>query len=226
MALFLVLLLLQMDAWMLQWPRSIFVRLIPWSDPERLAYLDWFPLVALAGIAVDRIANVKRVTDSSRFLVLSAGAAAVATPGLLYGPQLAAFGNRHLTGITGSDVGAIAGLHSVVPADDLILTDGISDGGAWIPLLSNNQILLAEGWQDDTAAPKIEKALRDLCSPDIDAELQALRVKWVYLGPKVTDIDHYADRSCLSGTPQLRAVSLPGVSSSTGPWLFEVTSPA
>jgi len=222
----LVLLLLQMDSWMLQWPRSIFVHLVPWADPERLAYLDWFPLVALAGIAVDRIADFRQVAERSRFLVLSVGAAAVATPGLLYGPQLLAFGNVHLAGVSDSDVSAISELHNVVPQGDLILTDGIADGGAWIPLLSNNQSLLSEAWQDESAAPQIEKALRDLCGSNADAELSALGIKWVYLGPKLTDIDHYADRSCLGGTPQLRAVSLPGVSTSTGPWLFEVTSPA
>jgi hypothetical protein len=117
-------------------------------------------------------------------------------------------------------------LQAVVPENDLILTDGISDGGAWIPLLSNNQILLSEGWEDDSAAPKVERALRSLCSSDIAAELQALHVKWVYLGAKVSNIDHYADRSCLAGTSQLRAVSLPGINPSAGPWLFEVTSPA
>jgi Family of unknown function (DUF6541) len=224
LSLFAVLVVLQLDAWMWQWPRHVFDQLVPWSDPERLAYLDWFALVGLAGIALSSLFGAVRFSERGRLLLGSVAVAAVVTPGLVYWPQLVAFAQTNYVGLTVADVKAIPELHTVVPTSDLILTDGLTDGGAWIPLLSDNQTLLNETWSDSTAAPAIETALRDLCRPDAGAQLNALHVKWLYLGPKVSDIDHYADRSCLTGTAALQPVALPGVNPQSGPWLFSVVA--
>jgi hypothetical protein len=220
--LFAVLVALQLDAWTLQWPHRVFEQLVPWSDPERLAYLDWFPLVPLAAIALDAIFDVRRFSERGKFLMLNLAAATVVLPGLVYWPQLVGYTAANRVGISAADAKAIPELGTVVPNADLILTDGLADGGAWIPILSNSQTLLSEGWQENTAGVKIENALRDLCSADAASELSALHVKWVYLGPRVSELDHYADRSCLSGTAALQPVALPGIDPQSGPWLFKV----
>ena len=216
-----VLLVLQFDAWMWQWPRSLYRSFVPWDDPERLVYLTWFVIAPLAALGVLFLAEGIRSSASRRRLATLILAAAVVIPGLTSGATLIPFAQMHLVAVDDTEAAAVVAVGHAVPPDELVLTDGIADSGAWIPVLTRDQVLLNTTWQDTSAAGRIEDVLRDLCAPGAAAELRALHVQWVFLGTHLIDAVHYVDRSCLGGTAVLRPVAIPG-GGTDGPWLFRV----
>jgi hypothetical protein len=204
---------------MWQWPRVIYRHLVPWDDPERLVYLQWYTLAGLASVCIVEVA--KRLTNRRLGSVSTAIVALlVSGSGVISGTALIPYAKSDLTGITARDVTVVSHVGDAVPRDQLILTDGLSDSGAWIPLLTGNQTLLTQAWPDNSAAPRIERALQNLCAPGSAAELHSLHVQWVFLGTHVTGA-HYADRSCPAGTSGLEELVIKGWSPQ-GPHLYRV----
>jgi hypothetical protein len=122
--------------------------------------------------------------------------------------------------LSAADEAGLRRLSAVVPARDLILTDGIADAGAFIPALSDRQVLVPKDWVLNSAAPAVQTALQQLCAEGSSARLQALGVRWVFLGSAAPATGGTADRSCRSGTEELRSVPLGG--SGAGPWVLQV----
>ncbi|MEA2671918.1 MAG: hypothetical protein QOG45_2138, partial [Chloroflexota bacterium] len=216
------LLLLQTDTRVWQQPVRLLHSVFPWSSPARLVLLDLLVLVPLAAIAVDglverlpahRLTGARRAGVAAALMGLAVAPVAVQMPGLLA---------RASTSIplSAADEAGLRRLSAVVPARDLILTDGIADAGAFIRTLSDRQVLVPKDWVLNSAAPAVQTALQQLCAEGSAARLQALGVRWVFLGSAAPATGGAADRSCRSGTEELRSVPLGD--SGGGPWVLEV----
>ncbi|HEY0410143.1 MAG TPA: hypothetical protein VGE42_07720, partial [Candidatus Dormibacteraeota bacterium] len=217
------LLFLQTDTRVWQWPARVLHAVFPWTSPARLVLLDLLVLVPLAAIAVDglverlpthRLARMRRAGVAAALMGLAVSPVAVQMPGLLARSSTS-------VALSAADEAGLRRLSTLVPARDLILTDGIADAGAFIPALAGRQVLVSKDWVLNSAAPAVQAALQQLCSNGSAARLQALGVRWVFLGSAAPTAGGAADRSCRSGTQELRAVPL-GVSGAGGPWVLEV----
>ncbi|HEV7467795.1 MAG TPA: DUF6541 family protein [Candidatus Dormibacteraeota bacterium] len=217
------LLLLQADTRVWQQPVAVLHSIFPWSSPARLVLLDLLVLVPLAAIAVDglverlpahRLTGTRRAGVAAALMGLAVAPVAVQMPGLLA---------RASTSIplSAADEAGLWRLSALVPARDVILTDGIADAGAFIPALTDRQVLVPKDWVLNSAAPAVQTALQQLCAEGSSARLQALGVRWVFLGSAAPATGGAADRSCRSGTRELRPVPL-GVPGAAGPWVLEV----
>jgi hypothetical protein len=201
-----LLFLVFLDAWVWHMPTAVFLRFVPWSDPERLAYLVcWFVLPVLGGYGAVKIAaevgrRQPRLGNLGALTMLAAMGALSVLP---FAAAYAAVARNATVGLVAEDRVAFTTRLASVPHADLILTDGSSDGGAWISVLTVHATLLDEAWQDSTAAPRVRAALRALCTAGTGARLRELQVRWVYLGAHPLP-GALADRSCLSGTSELR----------------------
>lgn len=220
-ALGVILLALQLDAWGWQVPQHALTAVFPWSSPERLLYLDWYVLAPLAAIGVEVI--VVRLTGQLRRPVsIPVVAAAVCTLAVLpvatVAPHLISDTQRNGLWLSDANRQALTSLDRVIPDGDLVLTDGTSDTGAWIPVLTHRDTLLHKDWDLNSAADSVRIALQSLCSAGSAERLHRLRVRWVYLDAGSVGV---ADRSCLAGSPDLEAVTLP-VAGAAGPWLLHV----
>jgi hypothetical protein len=220
------LLLLQVDAWGWQVPASLLDKLYPWPSPSRLVGLDWFVIPPLAVMAVTTVVEHLRlrVRDGRRvrMLVASVAVAAATLPALAYAPGMLQRAHDAQTAITSADLAAFPQVERMVSTDSLVMTDGIADGGAWLPILAGRDTLLRKEWNHNSAATSVRQALAGLCSPGAGARLRAFGVGWVYLGPDPAASAATADRSCAaSGTVDLRPVPLDGATAN-GPWLLRV----
>ncbi len=227
LALGILLLVCQADAWGWQVPAPLLARAYPWPSPDRLIGLDWFVIPPLAALAVAELAGRlrARVPEAQRRLPWLLGGAAVlaaALPALTFSPGMLQRAHTAQTAITQADLTAFPQVRQHVPVGSLVLTDGIADGGAWLPILGLRDTLLRKEWNHNSAAAEVSDALRELCAPGEAARLQALGVAWVYLGPDPAASAGLADRSCAAtGTSELRPVPLGGATPD-GPWLLHV----
>jgi hypothetical protein len=219
-----VLLLLEIDSWGWQWPEPIFRRLVPWIDPERLLYLGWFLLPPLAALGIAALARALRVRMRSAQLVLPLAGLLAAIPALSFAPGVLTHAQHRLVALTDADRQAFTTLDRIVPPDELVLTDGVSDGGAWLPILGDRDLLLGPAWRDNSAAPAVIAALRSLCASGGGALVRRLQVRWVYLGRETREGESYAERGCLPPRASLVEIELPGIieTGSQRPHLFEV----
>jgi hypothetical protein len=217
------LLLLQADTRVWQWPARVLHAVFPWSSPARLVLLDLLVLVPLAAIAVDglverlpapRLAGMRRAGVAAALMGLAVAPVAVQMPGLLARSSTS-------VALSAADEAGLGRLSTLVPARDLILTDGIADAGAFIPALTDLQVLVPKDWVLNSAAPAVQAALQQLCAAGSGSRLEALGVRWVFLGSAAPTAGGAADRSCRSGTADLRPVPL-GASGAAGPWMLEV----
>jgi hypothetical protein len=124
--------------------------------------------------------------------------------------------------LTAADRRSLTSLDRLIPAGELVLTDGTSDTGAWIPVLTHRDTLLHKDWDLNSAAAGVRAAMQSLCSAGSAERLRELRVQWVFLGEGSGGM---ADRSCLAGTADLEPVTLPD-GGAVGPWLLRVRSTA
>lgn len=216
------LLFLQADTRVWQWPFKVLHAVFPWSSPARLVLLDWFVLVPLAAIAVDgllarlpadRLSPRSRVGLAAALMTVAVAPIAVQMPGLL------ARGSTSIA-LSAADEAGLRRLATLVPARDLVLTDGIADAGAFIPALAERQVLVSKDWVLNSAAPAVQTALQQLCAAGSRSRLEALGVRWVFLGSAAPAAGGEADRGCRSGTVELRSIPLGGAGA--GPWLLEV----
>jgi hypothetical protein len=221
-------LLIQLDAWGWQVPERVLVAVYPWPSPDRLVALDWYVIPPLAAIAIvalsERLrgpAGPKREGWSVRSGLFATVVAAVAVaPALSFAPGMLEHAHQAQTGLTTADLAAFPTVERIVPPGQLILTDGIADGGGWLSILTGRDTLLHKEWNHVSSAPEVRTALQDLCRPGTSERLRGLGVQWVYLGPKPAASTGYADRSCAAvGTAELRPVSLPDAGPQ-GPWLL------
>ncbi|HET9050307.1 MAG TPA: hypothetical protein VFO60_01310, partial [Candidatus Dormibacteraeota bacterium] len=143
-------------------------------------------------------------------------------PVLVPGPRLLEGAEVQQMALSPADEAFLAHLPDIVPSGDLILTDGTADSGGWIEGLTTSRTLLTKGWEQSSAAPTVEAALRGLCSAGSSTRLRGLGVTWVYLGTAPATSQPYADRSCPEGTDELRVVDVPG-SQPSGPRLYQVS---
>ena len=220
-----LLLLVQLDAWGWQVPASLLNRIYPWPSPSRLIGLNWFVIPPLAVMAVLAIVERLRLPVGGRgALVALVAVAAAVLPSLDYSPGMLERAHDAQTGITAADVTAFPQVRSIVPANALILTDAIADGGGWLPVIGGRDTLLHKEWNHNSAAPAVREALTELCGPGEADRLRAFGVEWVYLGPDPAASAGIADRSCAAaGTAELRSVPLAGAGAQ-GPWLLRVVA--
>lgn len=223
-ALAVVLLGLQLDSWGWQWPSPLLVRIFPWSAPERLVGLDWFALVPLAAVGAQvLVERGVRSGQGRRRVVAAALLTAIAgVPVLGRAPLILRGAMNDRLGLTPLDERALARLPGTVPPGQLILTDGTADAGAWIDALTPRQTLLDKDWVFNSAAPRVREALHHLCDPGDAERLQALGVRWVFLGSRVATAPGEADRSCPQGTRELVAVPWSTSTADVGPHLYRV----
>jgi hypothetical protein len=217
------LLLLQADTRVWQWPFRALHAVFPWSSPARLVSLDWLVLVPLAAIAVDGLVArlpAHRLAGARGIGLAAALMGAAVAPVAMQMPTLLARASASVA-MTPADEAGMRRLETLVPAGDLILTDGVADAGALIPALTDRQVLVSKDWGLNSAAPAIATALRQLCAAGSAARLEALGVRWVFLGSAASPAIAQADRSCRSGNRELLPVPLGG-STAGGPWVLEV----
>jgi hypothetical protein len=224
-ALGVALLVLQLDAWGWQLPQHALTAVFPWSSPERLLYLDWYVLAPLAAIGIEvvasRVASLMRRPVNTA-LVAAAICGLAVLPAASLAPRVITDTQRNGLWLTDANRQAIASLDGVVPAGDLVLTDGTSDTGAWIPVLTHRDTLLHKDWDLNSAAASVRVALQSLCSPGSAARLRSLQVSWVFLG---SGSGGWADHSCVGGTGDLEPVVLPD-GGTGGAWLLRVRGSA
>ncbi len=194
---------------------TLWEKVFPWSEPDRLASLQYWvlPVMMAAGVVAAASALRSRLPDPRAALRFAAPAAAVVAAlavalgsshdAATYGTATTSVGM-----VTGADLSVMAAMSRQLPSGTPVLTDGIDDAGQWLTALTPDPLYLSKDWVIAHPHEARIAAVAQACTDPQAAAAALTGVGAVFVGAaERAGAEHRWSADCVARIPGLRLIA-------------------
>ena len=192
---------------------SFWEKVFPWSEPDRLASLQYWvlPPMMAAGVVLAAQAlapQLRRVP--ARYAALGAVVLAGLFVGLGRDHDAHTYGDatRSVGMVTAADLRVMRRMAATLPPDTPVLTNGIDDAGQWTTALTPDPMLLSKDWLIAHPHETRVAALAEACTDPQSAAAALEGAGAVFVGARErAGAKHHWDAACIARIPGLRLIA-------------------